>query len=136
MKQDYFGALKSKSQFINFISVVFSVMLITGFTENAYCQRKDTSYILLKFSEKLSYEGIFNPGNYSVIVDGSESVTIYKVGIVQGDTAVVLYTNYIDDKEIIAVHAYNLKDKSGNSLNEERNFVEINLSHKKNLGSR
>jgi hypothetical protein len=40
----------------------------------------------------MSQDGIFNTDNYIIFRDDETQIAIYKVGIVAGDTAIVLYT--------------------------------------------
>jgi len=97
---------------------IFSVLCFKG-----YSQQADTSKILLRFSEPMSHEGIFNILNYKIIKDDLTPVKIYKIGVVPGDSAVVLYTEKYIDKNGYRIIVSNLKDKSGNLINSEHNTV-------------
>jgi len=50
-------------------------------------------------------------------------VKIYKVGVVEGDTAVVLYIEKNYEWETFKIYVSNLKDLAGNLINDERNFA-------------
>lgn len=68
-------------------------------------------------------EGIFDVSNYKVIDENNNELKIYKVGVVEGDTAVVLFTeNHLKGK-IYKVIVSNLKDKAGNLISQENNFA-------------
>ena len=52
---------------------------------------EDSYMILVTFSEPMSKDGIFDINNYEILANDIVPVKIYKVGVVEGDTAVVLY---------------------------------------------
>ena len=103
-------------------------MLLTLFAflvmPTCFAQSGDDEYmILLTFSEPMSKEGIFDINNYEVIANGNEQVRIYKVGMVEGDTAVVLYIEKNYEWKTFKIYVSNLKDLAGNLINDERNFA-------------
>ncbi len=77
----------------------------------------------MSFSEPMSKDGIFDINNYEVIANGNEQVKIYKVGVVEGDTAVVLYIENNYEWEYFKIYVSNLKDLAGNLINNERDFA-------------
>ena len=87
----------------------------------------DTYMILLTFSEPMSKEGIFDINNYEIIANGNEQAKIYKVGVVEGDTAVVLYIEKNYEWKTYTIKVSNLKDLAGNLINDERNFAAVDL---------
>ncbi|MCA2005630.1 MAG: Ig-like domain-containing protein [Ignavibacterium sp.] len=105
----------------NFSIIIISI-LISSFT---YPQQlpEETSKVLVRFNEPMSREGIFDISNYKVIDENNNELKIYKVGVVEGDTAVVLFTeNHLKGK-IYKVIVSNLKDKAGNLISQENNFA-------------
>ncbi len=86
-------------------------------------QSTDTSMVLLKFNEPMSREGIFNPDNYTIYRDDSTPIAIYKVGIVPGDTAVVLYTEKHVAQSSYKIIVNNLRDKAGNLIRENHKMA-------------
>jgi glycosylphosphatidylinositol transamidase (GPIT) subunit GPI8 len=113
-----------------------TILLSAGLYSVTFSQNRDTSYVLLNFSEPMSYDGIYKIDNYSITVDDKVPVTIYRVGVVDGDTAVVLYTNYIDDKNFVKVSVFNLKDRAGNKIGEGEGTSEFVITRKDNLGGK
>lgn len=83
------------------------------------------SKILLNFSEPMSRESIFDPANYQVIANENIPVEVIKVGLVEGDSAVVLYINKENDWSSFQITVHNLKDKAGNLINTEKNYANI-----------
>ena len=88
-------------------------------------QQASPSKILLTFSESMSRETIFNPGNYSVTANGDILVEVIKVGLVEGDSAVVLFIHKEDDWYSFQITVHNLKDKAGNLISDENNYAEF-----------
>jgi hypothetical protein len=74
------------------VPILISLLLVAFFaTQTSLAQSDDDAYkILVSFSEPMSKDGIFDINNYEVIANGNEQVKIYKVGVVEGNTAVVL----------------------------------------------
>lgn len=90
----------------------------------SFAQSGDDAYmILITFSEPMSKEGIFDINNYKVIANGNEQARIYKVGVVEGDTAVVLYIEKNYEWKTFKIYVSNLKDLAGNLINDERDFA-------------
>ena len=73
----------------------------------------------------MSRETIFNPGNYSVTANGDILVEVIKVGLVEGDSAVVLFIHKEDDWYSFQITVHNLKDKAGNLISDENNYAEF-----------
>lgn len=86
-------------------------------------QSTDTSMVLLKFNEPMSRDGIFNTDNYTIYGDDSTPIAIYKVGIVPGDTAVVLYTEKHVAQSSYKIIVNNLRDKAGNLISENHKIA-------------
>jgi hypothetical protein len=95
-------------------------------------QQETQLKILLSFSEPMSRDSIFVPGNYEVIANGNIPVEVIKVGVVEGDTAVVLFINKEENWLSFQVTVHNLKDKAGNLINEEKNHGDFTATHTKN----
>ena len=86
-------------------------------------QRADTSKVLLQFNEPMSHDGIFNINNYSIYRDDTTPVEIFKVGVVPGDTAVVLFTEKQYPEFSYKIIVNNLKDKSGNLISKNHRLA-------------
>jgi hypothetical protein len=86
-------------------------------------QNDDTSQVKLTFSEPMSRDGIFDVNNYLVLKDLVTPVQVYKVGIAQGDSIVVLFTEKYSETSTYKVIVNNLKDLAGNLINREFNFA-------------
>ena len=95
-------------------------------------QQETQLKILLSFSEPMSRDSIFVPGNYEVIANGNIPVEVIKVGVVEGDTAVVLFINKEENWLSFRVTVHNLKDKAGNLINEEKNQADFTATPTKN----
>ena len=96
-------------------------------------QQASPSKILLTFSEPMSRETIFDPGNYSVTTNGNIPVEVIKVGLVEGDSAVVLFINKEDDWNNFQITVHNLKDKAGNLISDEKNYAEFTTAFTTNF---
>jgi hypothetical protein len=88
---------------------------------------EDAYMILVTFSEPMSKDGIFDINNYDVLADDSVAVNIYKIGVVEGDTAVVLYVEKNGEWKNFTIKVSNLKDLAGNLLNYNKNFAAVDL---------
>jgi hypothetical protein len=97
---------------------------------------EDSYMILVTFSEPMSKEGIFDINNYEVLADDSVAVNIYKVGVVEGDTAVVLYIEKNSEWKNFTIKVSNLKDLAGNLLNYNKNFAAVDLQANIELGQK
>ncbi|MEO8232228.1 MAG: Ig-like domain-containing protein [Ignavibacteriota bacterium] len=86
-------------------------------------QTTDTSRVLVRFNEPMSRDGIFNPDNYTIFRDDSTPIAIYKVGVVPGDTAVVLYTEKHIPQSSYKIIVNNLRDKTGNMISENHKIA-------------
>ena len=71
----------------------------------------------------MSHEGIFNTDNYVIYRDDETRVAIYKVGVVPGDTAVVLYTEKYLPEYSYKLIINNLRDKAGNIISENHKLA-------------
>lgn len=106
------------------IILLFITFLIFLFSFEAQPQSvTDTSKILLRFSEPMSRTGIFDISNYTILKDDSIQVRIFKIGVVPGDTAIVLFTEKQIPNSKYKVIIHNLKDKAGNLINENHNVA-------------
>lgn len=95
-----------------------------------------TSKILLNFSEPMDRENIFDTSNYELKTENNEIVEVLKVGIVKGDSAVVLFIPKDISWDNLQITVYNLKDKAGNLINKQKNLAEITISKSKNSSVR
>jgi hypothetical protein len=101
-------------------------LLISAISFPVSAQLLSPSKILLTFSEPMSRETIFDTGNYTLITNNNISVEIIKVGIVEGDSAVVLFFDKKDEWISFKVTVHNLKDRAGNLINTDKNEAEVN----------
>jgi len=86
-------------------------------------QTRDTSKVLVKFNEPMSHEGIFNTENYIIYRNDETPIAIYKVGVVPGDTAVVLFTEKYLPEYSYKLIINNLRDKAGNIISENHKLA-------------
>jgi hypothetical protein len=98
--------------------IIFIFILLISIDTSAQ-QVSDTSKILIRFNEPMSHDGIFDLQNYSIYRDENTPIAIYKVGVVHGDTAVVLYTERYYPEAVYKIIINNLKDKSGNIISQD-----------------
>ncbi len=106
--------------------------LILAISFPVSAQLLSPSKILLTFSEPMSRETIFDPENYKVTANDNVSVKVLKVGLVEGDSSVILFFNKNDDWLSFKISVQNLRDKAGNLINEEKNVADINTVLTKN----
>ncbi|MDT3696886.1 MAG: Ig-like domain-containing protein [Ignavibacterium sp.] len=100
------------------------IIFATGFFCEVYPQSvADTSKVLLRFSEPMSRDGIFDISNYTIFRDDNTPVRIFKIGVVPGDSAVVLFTEKHIPNCKYKVIISNLRDKSGNLISEDHNIA-------------
>ena len=83
------------------------------------------SKILLTFSEPMSRETIFDPANYQLIANDNILVEVIKVGLVEGDSAVVLFFDKDEEWISFQITVHNLKDKAGNLINADKNVADV-----------
>ena len=79
--------------------------------------------MLIRFNEPMSHDGIFDIKNYSIYRDESTLIAIYKVGVVPGDTAVVLFTEKYIPSTTYKIIINNLKDKAGNLISDNHKMA-------------
>jgi len=120
---------------------VFILILLTLFaflaTPASLAQSaENNSMLLITFSEPMSKDGIFDIDNYEVIANGNEQVRINKVGMVEGDTAIVLYIEKNYEWKTYTIKVSNLKDLAGNSINHKKNFAAVDLPVNIKLGQK
>ncbi len=108
------------------------ILLSISMSLSVLAQQVTHSEILLSFSEPMSRDSIFVPGNYEVIANENIPVEVIKVGVVEGDTAVVLFINKEEDWLSFRVTVHNLKDKVGNLIDEEKNHADVTTALTKN----
>ena len=102
--------------------IIFTLVL--SYSQDTYSQQtSDTSKVLVKFNEPMSRDGIFDINNYVIYKDEATQIAIYKVGIVPGDTAVVLFTEKHFPQSTYKIIINNLKDKSGNLISENHKIA-------------
>lgn len=97
------------------------VIVIESFNISISQTKEDTSKVLVKFNEPISKEGIFNVDNYKIITEDNVTLKIFKVGLVKGDTAVVLFTEKHPANKSYKLFITNLKDISGNLISLNNN---------------
>jgi hypothetical protein len=83
------------------------------------------SKILLTFSEPMSRETIFDPANYQLIANDNIPVEVIKVGLVDGDSSVVLFFDKDEEWISFQITVHNLKDKAGNLINADKNVADV-----------
>jgi len=120
---------------------IFILILLTLFaflaTPASLAQSdENNSMLLITFSEPMSKEGIFDINNYEVIANGNEQVKIYKIGVVEGDTAIVLYIEKNYEWKTYTIKVSNLKDLAGNLINYKKNFAYVDLNTNIKLGQK
>jgi len=120
---------------------IFILILLTLFaflaTPASLAQSdENNSMLLITFSEPMSKEGIFDINNYEVIANGNEQVKIYKIGVVEGDTAIVLYIEKSYEWKTYTIKVSNLKDLAGNLINYKKNFAYVDLNTNIKLGQK
>ena len=98
-------------------------VLIISFPVSA--QLLSPSKILLTFSEPMSRETIFDPANYQLIANDNIPVEVIKVGLVEGDSAVVLFFDKDEEWISFQITVHNLKDKAGNLINADKNVADV-----------
>ncbi|NNG26412.1 MAG: hypothetical protein HKM87_02715 [Ignavibacteriaceae bacterium] len=118
------------------VSIIASLMLVTFFVAQpgSAQSHNDTSMLLITFSEPMSRDGIFDINNYEVLANENIPIKIYKVGVVENETAVVLYIEKIYEWETYIIKVSNLKDLAGNTINYNKNFASIDLQKSVMLG--
>ncbi|GMU96776.1 Ig-like domain-containing protein [Ignavibacterium album] len=84
---------------------------------------EETSKVLVRFNEPMSRDGIFDTSNYKVIDESGKELKIFRIGVVEGDTAVVLFTESHSRGKVYKVIVSNLKDKAGNLISQDNNFA-------------
>ena len=107
-------------------------LLILAISFPASAQLLTPSKILLTFSEPMSRETIFDPDNYIVIANENTTVKVIKVGLVQGDSAAVLFIEKEEDWLSFKITVHNLKDKAGNLINTKNNVADFEINIPKN----
>jgi len=98
-------------------------VLIISFPVSA--QLLSPSKILLTFSEPMSRESIFDPANYQLIANDNIPVEVIKVGLVEGDSSVVLFFDKDEEWISFQITVHNLKDKAGNLINADKNVADV-----------
>ena len=111
---------------------LFVMILIVALSSSVSAQLESSSKILLTFSEQMSRENIFDPVNYKLTANENIPVEIIKVGLVKGDSAVVLFFYKENYWISFQVTVQNLKDKAGNFISNEKNFAEVVTALQKN----
>jgi uncharacterized membrane protein len=105
--------------------ILLVILLIMTISTQVSAQLLSPSKILLTFSEPMSRESIFDPDNYKVIANNEIVVKVIKVGIVKGDSAVVLFFDKEEHWSSFQITVINLKDKAGNPINADKNAADI-----------
>jgi|GEM_PF-4913250 len=105
------------------ILLIVLFVLIISFPVSA--QLLSPSKILLTFSEPMSRETIFDPDNYIVTANDNIPVQVIKVGVVEGDSSVVLFFNKDEEWISFQITVHKLKDKAGNLINADKNVADV-----------
>jgi len=109
---------------LKLFQITFLLILFTSSSPELFAQQiVDTSRVLVKFNEPMSRDGIFNTANYAIFRDDETQIAIYKVGVVAGDTAVVLYTEKYVPESAYKLIINNLRDKAGNIISENHKLA-------------
>ena len=104
--------------------IIFACIILFLSSIEIFSQQKaDTSKVLVKFNEPMSHDGIFNINNYVIYRDEDTPVEIFKIGVVAGDTAVVLFTEKQYPQYSYKIIINNLKDKSGNIISKSHKMA-------------
>ena len=119
-----------------FIVILLTILSIIFMPASLAQSDEDAYMILITFSEPISNEGIFEINNYEVLANNNVPVKIYKVGLVEGNAAVVLYTEKMYDWKKLTINVFNLKDIAGNPINNNKNFASIDLPANVELGQK
>jgi len=101
------------------------MILITAVSIPVSAQLLSPSKILLTFSEPMSRETIFDPDNYIVTANDNIPVQVIKVGVVEGDSSVVLFFNKDEEWISFQITVHKLKDKAGNLINADKNVADV-----------
>jgi hypothetical protein len=112
------------------LSLVILIIMAISFPVSA--QLLSPSKILLTFSEPMSRETIFNTDNYIVTANNDITVKVIKVGLVKGDSSVVLFIDKKEEWSSFQITVVNLKDKAGNLINADKNVAAIETILTKN----
>lgn len=121
-----------KLKCLNEFNNLFILSLIVFVSFPIIAQVASPSKILLTFSEPMSRESIFDPANYKVIANENIPVEVTKVGVIEGDSAVVLFINKKDNWLSFQITVHNLKDKAGNLINAQKNQANFGTNLAKN----
>lgn len=100
------------------IIILFSSLIFIAATSYPQQQSGDTSKVLIRFSEPISREGIFDIRNYQIIKDDSTTIKIFKVGVANDDRFIVLFTEKQNPNSSYRVIINNIKDKTGHLISE------------------
>ncbi len=119
------------------VIIILLILLSILVMPTSLAQSDDDAYmILVTFSEPMSKDGIFDINNYEVLANDNVPVKIYKVGLVENETAVVLYIEKIYEWETFTIKVFNLTDLAGNTINYDKNFAVADLPASINLGQK
>ncbi len=109
---------------LKLFQISFLIILLALSSHELFAQQmSDTSRVLVKFNEPMSRDGIFNTSNYTIFRDDETQIAVYKVGVVAGDTAVVLYTEKYVPESSYKLIINNLRDKAGNIISENHKLA-------------
>ncbi len=118
------------------IMILLTLLSIIIMPTSLAQSEEDVFTILVTFSEPMSKDGIFDLNNYEVLANDNVPVKIYKVGLVEGNTGVVLYIEKIYDWKTFTIKVSNLKDVAGNEINYNKNYADIDLPVDIELGQK
>ncbi len=110
---------------------LLAIILIIVISHPVSAQILSPSKILLTFSEPMSRETIFDPANYIVTANDNIPVEVIKVGLVEGDSSVVLFFDKDEQWISFQITVHNLKDKAGNLINTDKNVADVGNSLKR-----
>lgn len=102
---------------------ILLVFFVSSYPKIFSQQMDDTSKVIVQFNEPMSRDGIFNTDNYTIFRDDEIPIAIYKIGIVDSDTAIVLYTEKHSPQSTYKLIINNLRDKAGNIISENHKLA-------------
>lgn len=98
------------------------VLLLIILTTVAPAQdTSNTHKILLTFNEPMDRSTLFENSNYTVFDDSLDETNIRDVGVLPGDSSVVVFVDWLWYKTSFAIRVFNVRDVAGNVINPGKN---------------
>lgn len=107
-----------------FLWIIVATIVLTNMLCMCVANAQDTSNthkIRLDFSEPMQRAELWINNNYTVFDTSLAETTIRDVGILPGDSAVVVYVDHLWYKTEFAIRVFNVKDTAGNVINPGKN---------------